>query len=113
MSLGQGDIYSDVEYRFFSALFAGQLKDRLFELVIDQYNCVNTKAEMENTPIRVDKDRLGHDVIRKGKAGDKLPVNRLAKESTNLTDAVKYLVMRKQWLNIWGRYGKSGSILDP
>lgn len=111
MSLGQGDIYSDVEYRFMSAMLGGQLKDKLFSLLIDQYNCSNLKAEMENCPTNVTKDKMGHDLIRKGKQGDKLPVNRLAKESTNLTDALKYIIMRRQWMNVWGSYSKR--VIDP
>ena len=53
MSLGQGTIYSNTEYQFFSALFAGNLKNRLFILLIDAQNCPNLKAEMENAPIKV------------------------------------------------------------
>jgi hypothetical protein len=113
MSLGQGDIYSDVEYRFMSALFGGLLNAKLFEVLIDQYNCPNLKAEMENTPTLITKDKFNHDVIRKAKNGDKVPVDRLAKESTNLTDAFKYLMMRKSWMNVWGNFGKVSSSLDP
>lgn len=112
MSRGQGDIYSDVEYRFMMALLAGQLQDRLFTLLIDRHNCECTKAEMENCPTKVSKDRFNRDVIRKEKKGDKLPFDRLPKESSNLTDAVKYLLMRKEWINVWGNIGPQVS-LDP
>ena len=112
MSRGQGDIYSDVEYRFMTALLAGQLQDRLFSLLIDRHNCENTKAEMENCPTKVTKDRFNRDVIRKEKKGDKLPFERLPKESSNLTDAVKYLLMRPEWINVWSNPGGSAS-LDP
>jgi len=112
MSLGQGDIYSDVEYRFMSVLLDGQLKNRLFNVLFDQFNCPSLKAEMENTPTLIVKDRFGHDVIKKGKKGDKLPVERLARESTNLTDAFKYLIMRRQWVSVWSTSGRPASI-DP
>lgn len=111
-SRGQGDIYSDVEYRFMMALLAGQLKDRLFTLLIDRHNCECTKAEMENCPTKVTKDRFNRDVIRKEKKGDKLSFDRLPKESSNLTDAVKYLLMRKEWVSIWSSPG-GGISLDP
>ena len=101
MSRGQGDIYSNTEYRFMSSLLSGQLRDRLFTLTIDQYNCQNLKAEMENCPIRITKDQFNRDIIRKGKKGDKLPAHRLPRESTNLTDALKYFLMRRDWFNIW------------
>lgn len=111
-SRGQGDIYSDVEYRFMMALLAGQLKDRLFSLLIDRHNCENTKAEMENCPTKVTKDRFNRDIIKKKKNGDKLSFDRLPKESSNLTDAVKYLLMRKEWINVWNN--PSGGIShDP
>lgn len=110
MSRGQGDIYSDVEYRFFIALLAGQLRDRLFTFLIDRHNCEFTKAEMENCPTRVSKDRFNRDVIRKEKKGDKLAFDRLPRESSNLTDAVKYLLMRPEWIAVWS---KSGGIASP
>ena len=113
MSLGQGDIYSHTEYAFFSALFARQLKTQLFILLIDAQNCPNLKAEMENTPITVAEDkRTGRKDIRKQKKGDKLATHRLPQESTNLTDALKYLIMRRQWVNIWQSFGKK-AMIDP
>ena len=113
MSLGQGDIYSHTEYAFFSALFGRQLQQQLFILLIDAQNCPNLKAEMENTPITVAEDkRTGRKDIRKQKKGDKLPTHRLPQESTNLTDALKYLIMRRQWVNIWQSFGKK-AMIDP
>jgi len=113
MSLGQGDIYSNTEYQFFSALFARQLRNSLFILLIDAQNCPNLKAEMENTPIKVVEDkRTGRKDIRKEKKGDKLSTARLPQESTNLTDALKYLIMRRQWVNIWQSFGKK-TMIDP
>lgn len=113
MSLGQGTIYSNTEYQFFSALFAGNLKTRLFILLIDAQNCPNLKAEMENAPIKVVEDkRTGRKDIRKEKKGERLPAHRLPQESTNLTDALKYLIMRREWLNIWQSFGKK-TVIDP
>ena len=113
MSMGQGDIYSDTEYKFFSALFARQLSKRLFILLIDAQNCPNLKAEMENTPVKVVEDkRTGRKDIRKEKKGERLPAHRLPQESTNLTDALKYLILRKEWLNIWQSFGKH-TVIDP
>ena len=113
MSLGQGDIYGDTEYRFFSALFARQLTRQLFTLTIDAQNCPNLKAEMESAPVRVVEDkRTGRKQLRKDKRGERLPAHRLPQESTNLTDALKYLVMRREWLNIWQSFGKNRP-LDP
>lgn len=113
MSRGQGNIGSHQEYNFFSALFAGQLKRRLFTLLIDAQNCPNLKAEMESCPIVVAEDkRTGRKEVRKQKKGDKLPTHRLPQESTNLTDALKYLIMRPDWVNIWKNLGKT-TLIDP
>jgi len=113
MSLGQGDIYSNTEYQFFSALFSRQLSRQLFTLHIDAQNCPNLKAEMENCPIQVVEDkRTGRKDIRKEKKGDKLSTARLPQESTNLTDALKYLIMRKEWVNIWQSFGRH-TVIDP
>jgi hypothetical protein len=113
MSVGQGNIYSNTEYQFFSALFARDLQTRLFSLMIDAQNCPNLKAEMEAAPVRVVEDkRTGRKDIRKDKRGERLPTHRLPQESTNLTDALKYLIMRRQWVNIWQNIGRSATI-DP
>lgn len=113
MSLGQGDIFSNTEYQFFSALFSRQLSRQLFVLLIDAQNCPNLKAEMENCPIVVAEDkRTGRKDIRKQKKGDKLATHRLPQESTNLTDAMKYMIMRREWVNIWQSFGKK-TVIDP
>lgn len=101
MSLGQGNIGSNLEYRFMQDLMAGNLENKLFRLQIDQYNCACLKAEMECTKTKAVQTKNGSTVVVKEKSGDKLPTARLPKESTNLTDAFKYLVMRKEWLRIW------------
>ena len=108
MSMGQGTIYSNTEYQFFSALFARDLQKQLFALFIDAQNCPNLKAEMENCPVKVAEDkRTGRKDIRKEKKGERLPAHRLPQESTNLTDALKYLILRREWMNIWQSFGKN------
>ena len=113
MSLGQGTIYSNTEYRFFSSLFARDLQNKLFILLIDAINCPNLKMEMENTPVReVEDKRSGRKDIRKDKRGERLPAHRLPQESTNLTDALKYLILRREWANLWQNKPKNVGI-DP
>jgi len=101
MSLGQGNIGSNLEYRFFMDLLSDNLERTLFRLEIDQHSCPNLKAEMEITKTKVANTRDGSNTIVKLKTGDKLPTSRLAKESTNLTDALKYLILRKEWIRIY------------
>ena len=68
---------------------------------------------MENCPVKVVEDkRTGRKDIRKDKKGERLAAHRLPQESTNLTDALKYLILRKQWVNIWQNIGKH-TVIDP
>lgn len=102
MSLGQGNIGSNQEYRFFMDLLSGNLTRTLFTLLIDQYNCPNLKSEMEITETKIKTNEANSSsVIVKQKTGDKLPTHRLPKESTNLTDALKYFMMRKEYIRVW------------
>ncbi|KAA6342256.1 hypothetical protein EZS27_009986 [termite gut metagenome] len=101
MSLGQGNISSNLEYRFFTDLLFGNLARLLFSLEIDQHNCANLKSEMEVTKTKVATGRDTSGLIVKEKTGDKLPTHRLPRESTNLTDALKYLILRKEWIKMW------------
>lgn len=109
MSLGQGNIGSNMEYRFFMDLLSGNLARNLFTLLIDQYNCPNLKSEMEVTGTAIkNNEKTGTSITVKLKTGDKLPTHRLPKESTNLTDALKYFTMRKEFVRVWDR-GRSSS----
>lgn len=104
MSLGQGNIGSNLEYRFFMDLLAGNLERQLFVLLIDQYNCPNLKSEMEVTRTKVKVNQSDQSkMVVKEKTGDKLPTARLPKESTNLTDALKYAILRKDTIRVWQR----------
>lgn len=109
MSLGQGNIGSNLEYRFFMELLAGHLERTLFALLIDQHNCPNLKSEMEVTEtVQKSLGTSGGTITVKKKTGDKLPTARLPKESTNLTDALKYLVLRREVVRTW-ETGRSSS----
>ncbi|OUP31101.1 hypothetical protein [Bacteroides sp. An19] len=102
MSLGQGNISSNLEYRFFMDLLPGNLARQLYTLLIDQHNCPNLKSEMEVTRTKAKvNERDNTTQIVKEKTGDKLPVHRLPRESTNLTDALKYFVLRPEVVRMW------------
>lgn len=105
MSLGQGNIGSNLEYRFMQDLLSGNLAGRLFNVLIDQYNCCCLKAELEVTKTKTTTDKSGSTLVVKEKSGDKLPRERLPKESTNLTDAFKYLMMRREFMKVWQSRG--------
>ena len=102
MSLGQGNISSNLEYRFFMDLLPGNLARQLYTLLIDQHNCPNLKSEMEVTRTKAKVNERDNTMqIVKEKTGDKLPVHRLPRESTNLTDALKYFVLRLEVVRMW------------
>ena len=111
MSLGQGNISSNLEYRFFQELLPGHLEARLYRLLIDQHNCPCLKSEMEVTRTKAKtNERDNTTQIVKEKTGDKLPIARLPRESTNLTDALKYLVLRPEVVKMWqGKGNVSGA----
>ena len=60
--------------------------------------------EVTRTKAKTD-DRTNTTLIVKEKTGDKLPTHRLPKESTNLTDALKYYILRPEVLRLWQSRG--------
>lgn len=111
MSIGQGNIGSNTEYRFMTDLLSGNLQRKLFNISFDQFNCKNLKSEMEVTKTKIVTTKEGSSMVVKEKTGDKLPIARLPKESTNLTDALKYLLMRKEWLRVWNSRSSVSGIM--
>jgi hypothetical protein len=68
--------------------------------------------EVTGTKVKTNEgDKSG--IVVKLKTGDKLPANRLPKESTNLTDALKYFIMRKEFVRVWmkGRSTSAASVV--
>lgn len=95
MSVGQGNITHADEFNLMNIMM-GEKDKRLPRLLIDQFECKELKSQLEVTPVT--KSTKGE--IQKVKAGDKLIASRLAMESTNFTDAFKYLLCRPKWLAI-------------
>ena len=95
MSIGQGNITHGDEFNLMNTMM-GEKDNRLPKLQIDMFECKYLKSQLEITP--VDKGRKGE--IIKIKKGDKLPANRLPMESTNYSDAFKYLLCRPKYVTI-------------
>lgn len=89
----QGNIAQADEYVFMQELLSGRNK-RLPAILIDAYNCRPLKASLEGAKTR----KTDKKIIAKDKRSEKLPPERLAMESTNFSDAFKYLTMRKNWI---------------
>jgi len=111
MSQGQGDIGSNTEYNFMMELMSGRNK-LLPILEIDRTNCPYLKIQLESIPTKVSTSKSMDSFVVKEKKGDKLPVHRLPKESSNMTDAFKYLMCRKVWLRLINTSG-TGVNLSP
>ena len=97
MSIGQANIGSNAEYNFMMELMSGKNK-MLPQLLIDRSTCPNLKSQLEKTKTKTRNMRSGGNMIVKDKKTDGLPAHRLPKESTNFTDAFKYLLCRKTYL---------------
>lgn len=98
MSRGQASIPQEAEYEFMMQVL-GETNPSLPRLRIDSLNCKQVKASLENAPTKV-KYAKGKKIISKEKKSEKLPPERLPMESTNPSDAVKYLLCRTHWLNM-------------
>jgi hypothetical protein len=96
MNVGQGNIEHATEYGFMIQLMSGN-NPKLPILMIDQYNCSELKSSIELAEISY---RMGK--LQKKKTSEKLSVTRLPMESTNFSDAFKYLICRREWLNLSG-----------
>jgi hypothetical protein len=95
MSVGQGNITHTDEYDLMNDMLT-EKNPGLPKLLIDQFECKEYKSSLEMAPL--EKDTKGN--IKKVKKSEKLPVRRLPMESTNMSDAGKYLLCRKKYLDV-------------
>ena len=95
MNIGQGNITHSDEFNLMNIMM-GEKDKRLPKLLIDMFECRELKNQLEITPVT----KSAKNEIQKVKKGDKLPSARLAMESTNFTDAFKYLICRPKWVAI-------------
>jgi hypothetical protein len=99
MSRNQADITHAQEFDLMIQLM-GERNPKLPKLLIDQYQCRQLKSSLENAPVII-KQRGDKRTIQKDKSSEKeLPLERLPLESTNFSDAFKYLLCRPEWLAI-------------
>jgi hypothetical protein len=97
-SIGQGNIHSNTEYNFMIDLLA-ETNPALPKVRIDQFNCRCLKSSLELAPTKV-ANRNGRKLVVKDKRSEGLPVHKLPSQSTNFSDAFKYLMCRKKWLKL-------------
>jgi hypothetical protein len=94
-NIGQPNITHAEEFDLMNEMM-GERNKNLPRLQIDAYECKELRASLKLAPVR--KNSKGQ--IEKVKSSEKLAPHRLPMESTNMSDAFKYLMCRKKWLNI-------------
>lgn len=100
MSQEQATIYQSEEYFYMKQVLQQTVKG-LPQLKIDQYQCRQLKSSLELAKIVNKKDtRTGSTVIHKNKTSESLPLTKLPMQSTNMSDAFKYLMYRKTWAKL-------------
>lgn len=108
-SLNQSTIYQEEEYNFAKTLMAETVIG-LPKLKIDKFQCSCLKSSLELTKILVKNDAKGSRTIHKDKSSEKLAMHLRPKFSTNFSDAFKYLIYRREWVNrvnVGGQYSSS------
>ncbi|KFF24771.1 hypothetical protein [Chryseobacterium vrystaatense] len=100
MSRNQGNIEQQLEFNFVKALMNENYRE-LPNLLIDKYQCRQLISSMNVAKQIVKKNAKGISRIYKDKSSEKLPKEKLPMYSTNLSDALKYLLCRRPWLRIY------------
>ena len=98
MSRKQATIPQEAEYDFMHELMSGQLKG-LPKLLIDEANCKELLSSL--TLARAEIRYTGSmKSVHKVKKSEKLTPKKLPMLSTNMSDAFKYLLMRRDWMRL-------------
>lgn len=98
MSEGQATIYHEQEYNFMRQIL-GEMDSRLPKIKIDQFQCRCLKSSLELSKLLVKTDNKGSRTIHKDKSSEKLPLKSRPLFSTNFSDAFKYLICRRTYMN--------------
>jgi len=106
LSQGRSSILHEQEYNF-ARQFLGETyvakihtTGRIPKVKIDKFNCKNLKSSMELAKTKVKIDKSGTKTIHKEKSSEKLARHLLPMYSTNFSDAFKYLIYRKEWVDL-------------
>jgi len=98
MSLNQATIYQDEEFAFAKALM-GETTATLIKLKIDKFQCKCLKSSLELTKIKIKIDAKGSRTLHKDKSSESLPILLRPMYSTNFSDAFKYLIYRRSFVD--------------
>ena len=99
MSLNQATIYQEEEFAFAKALM-GETTAGLIKLKIDKFQCKCLKSSLELTKIKIKTDtKIGSRTLYKDKSSESLPIHLRPMFSTNFSDAFKYLIYRRSFVD--------------
>lgn len=98
MSLNQATIYQSEEFNFAKAMM-GETTPGLIKLKIDKFQCKCLKSSLELTKIKIKIDPRGSRTLHKDKSSETLPILLRPMYSTNFSDAFKYLVYRRTFVD--------------
>ena len=101
MSRGQSTLFQEQEFNFMHELMRGENRN-LPRLLVDALNCQEMISSIERARATV-KYKGDKKTIQKVKKSEKLEAKKLPRLSTNFSDAFKYLMMRKNWLDAVNR----------
>lgn len=97
MSKNQATIFQEEEYNLMRNMLGGYNKN-LPEVLIDKFNCKETKSSMELSKIKLKKNARGVTTIHKDKSSESISMKKRPMFSTNMSDALKYFFCRKPWM---------------
>ncbi len=92
-SLGQANVSHEQDFNLSNVLF-GKQERNLPEILIDAYECKELCASLKLAPKVPGKE------LKKEKKSEKLAIPRLPMESTNMSDAWKYFICKKEYIRI-------------
>lgn len=107
-SRNQGNIEQQTEFQMAKAMMTGTYKT-LPEITIDKYQCRELISSMNVAKQIVKPNKRGIKQLFKDKSSESLPLKKLPMFSTNMSDALKYLICRKEWL---AQLGEQKNLLD-
>ena len=99
MSEGQGTIAQSTEFMVANQIF-GETNPRLPKILIDSEQCMQLKSSLLLTQQILKTDKDGNKTLHKNKSSEKLPISRLPMFSTNMSDAFKYYICRKNYIRL-------------
>lgn len=102
LSLGQGTLYQGLEYDLCNQMM-GEKNPLLPKIEIDKNECPALKASLELAKSDVKYGKNGTKYIIKVKTSEKKLLHLLPFKSTNMSDAFKYAICRREYIQILRR----------